>query len=53
MEKIADSTYAPNPFGAVALRSELTAKIAHMKVDASIEGRELSLENIFYQRLTG
>ena len=51
--KIADSTHAPNSLGAIVLRTEFAAKVADVEVDASIEGRELSVENIFDKCLTG
>ena len=50
--EIANSSYAPNSLGAIALRPKLAAKVADVKVDASIEGRELPVENLLYQRLS-
>jgi hypothetical protein len=51
--KIADSTHAPNSLGAIVLRTEFAAKVADVEVDASIERRELSVENLLDKCLTG
>jgi hypothetical protein len=50
--KIADTTHAPNSLGAIVLWTKFAAKVADVEIDASIEGRELSVENILDKCLT-
>src|ERR1700761_3462408 len=51
--KIANSSHAPNSLSPIVLRAQFAAKIADMEVDASIERRELSVEDILNKCLAG
>jgi hypothetical protein len=51
--EIANSADAPNPLGAIALRTKLATKVANVEVDTSIERGEFSVENILDKCLTG
>ena len=46
--EIANSTHAPDSLGSIVLRTKLTAEVADVKVDASIERGELPVKNIRY-----
>src|ERR1700743_3825989 len=49
--KVANSTNASDPLAAVVLRAQLPSEVADVKVDTSIERRELPVENILDQCL--
>ena|ERR1700730_4299650 len=51
--QVANATHAPDSFGPISLRTKLAAKVTDVKIDASIERRELPAENILNKRLAG